>query len=289
MDYDQQIETLSNKLVEGFLQTIDILSALLGAEERYYMGSHCRFVSEKSEEIARYMGMSESDIFEIKTAGLLHDIGKIGFPDTLLAKFPPEMTPEEFRFYVRHCELGREVLRRHSYLASIAEIVYQHHERLDGSGFPRHLRGDAIHTGAMIIGVVDVYHNAMYRRTKDRYQSAETSGGVANVNSFLDETKNRFGQVMNHLQRKSGTLYRPDIVDAFTTIVEVTRKKLGERVIKRYVVNQLKPGMTLVDNYYTSYGLLVAARDETLTERMISSLIRFAELGEIPQKVLVID
>lgn len=289
MDHAQQIETLSNRLVEGFLQTIDILSALLGAEERYYTGSHCRFVAEKAEEVARYMGLPESEVFEIRTAGLLHDIGKIGFPDTLLAKFPPEMTPEEFRFYARHCELGREVLCRHSHLTSVAELVYQHHERFDGSGFPRHLRGDAIHVGAMIIGVVDVYHNAMHRRTKDRYQLAETAGGVANVNNFIDESRNRFGQVMNHFQRKAGTLYRTDVVEAFTTITEINRKKLGEKTIKRYAVNQLKPGMTLVENYYTSYGLLVAARDETLTEKMIASLIRFAELGEIPQKVLVID
>ncbi len=289
MDHARQIEILGDKLVGSFLQTIDILSALLGAEERYYAGSHCRFVAEKAEETARIMGLSESDIFEIRTAALLHDIGKIGFPDIVLAKFPAEMQPDEFRFYTGHCELGREILRRHHSLATVAELVYQHHERFDGSGFPRHLRGGDIHIGAMIIGVVNVYHNAMYRRSKDRYQLADTGSSVASVNTLVDETRTRYSQVMHHFARKSGVLYRPDVVDAFTSLVETDRRRLGEKIIKRLTVNQLKPGMTLIENYYTSYGLLVAARDETLSDKMIASLVRFAEIGEIPQKVLVAD
>lgn len=289
MDYARQIEILGDKLVESFLQTIDILSALLGAEERYYAGSHCRFVAEKSEATARVMGLPESEIFEIRTAGLLHDIGKIGFPDAVLAKFPADMQPDEFRFYTGHCELGREILRRHSSLSSVAELVYQHHERYDGSGFPRHLRGGEILTGAMIVGVVNTYHNAMFRRSKDRYQLADTGGGVASVTALVDETRTRYNQVTQHFVRKSGVLYRPEVVDAFMTIIETERRMLGEKIMKRLTVNQLRPGMTLVENYYTSYGLLVAARDETLTDKMIASLVRFAELGEIPHKVLVVD
>lgn len=290
MDYARQLDILGDKLVESFLQTIDILSALLGAEERYYAGSHCRFVAEKAEETARIMGLPESEIFEIRTAALLHDIGKIGFPDNLLSRFPTELSAEEFRFYTRHCELGREILRRHSSLSTVAELVYQHHERYDGSGFPRHLRGDEVLTGAMIIGAANTYHNAMYRRTKDRYQLADTGGsGMSTTTAFVDETRTRYSQVMQHFTRKSGVLYRPDVVEAFTSLIETDRRRLGEKLLKRLMVNQLKPGMTLGENYYTSYGLLVAARDETLSEKMVASLIRFAEIGEIPQKVLVVD
>lgn len=289
MDDNRQIELLSNRLVENFLQTIDLLSVLLGAEERYYTGSHSRFVSEKAEEVARYIQLPESDIFEIKTAALLHDIGKIGLPDFIISKFPTEMSPEEFSIYARHCEFGHEVLAHHSSFASIANIVYQHHERFDGSGFPQHLRGDDIHKGALIIGVIDVYHNAMYRQTKDRYQTRGSGGIATTMHGLLDGTQARYEQVMTHLQRKSGSLYRPDIVEAFVAVMEIDRKKLGNKVIKRLAVNQLKPGMTLVENHYTSYGMLVAARDETLTDKMIESLIRFAEMGEVPVKVLVID
>lgn len=289
MSNNEHIELLSNRLVESFLQTIDVLSTLLGAEERYYTGSHSRFVSEKAEEVARYLHLSESEIFEIKTAALLHDIGKIGLPDFIISKFPTEMSAEEFSLYARHCEFGREVLMRHSNFASIATIVHQHHERFDGSGFPQHLRGEAIHKGALIIGVIDVYHNAMYRQTKDRYQMHGTGGIASTMHNLLDATQTRYDQVMNHLQRKAGSLYRPDIVEAFVAVMEINRKKLGDKVVKRLAVNQLKPGMTLAENHYTSYGMLVAARDEMLNERMIASLIRFAEMGEVPVKVLVID
>lgn len=289
MSNESHIELLSNRLVESFLQTIELLSTILGAEERYYTGSHSRFISEKAEEVARYLHLPESEIFEIKTAALLHDIGKIGLPDFILSKFPTEMSPEEFSLYARHCEFGREVLMCHSGFSSIATIVHQHHERLDGSGFPQHLRGDDIHRGALIIGVIDVYHNAMYRQAKDRYQMRGTGGVTTTMHNVLDGTQARYDQVLTHLQRKAGTLYRPDIVEAFSAVMEINRKKLGDKVVKRLTVNQLKPGMTLAENHYTSYGMLVAARDEVLTEKMIASLIRFAEMGEVPIKVLVID
>ncbi|HYF01876.1 MAG TPA: HD domain-containing phosphohydrolase, partial [Patescibacteria group bacterium] len=205
-DEQDQIEMLSNELVKSFLSTIDILSALVSSQERFYEGSHCHFVAEKSAIVARSLGLNESEIFEIETAALLHDIGKIGYSDVLLSKFPNEMTGHEFDLYTRHAELGKRLLEMHSGFETISEIVYQHHERIDGSGFPQHLKGDRIHIGASIIGVVDFYHNVLYRRKRDRLQHTENSSAPANAANFLQSTQSRYAQAINHLKQKSGSL-----------------------------------------------------------------------------------
>lgn len=289
LELQKHVDLMSRKFIDGFLQTIDVLSALIGAEERFYEGSHSHFVSEKSEEVARYLGLTDSEIFAVKTAGLLHDIGKIGLPDTLLSKFITEMSADEYKMYANHAMLGREVLKIHDGFDSIAEIVYQHHERLDGSGFPQHLRGDKIEIGAQIISVVNVFHNTMYRRSKDRFQLTSAQSIMNTSNGFLNATQTRYGQVMNHLSQKSDVLYNRKIVDAFISIMEADRRKLGEKTMKRLSVNQLREGMSLVEDSYTSFGLLIAAKGELLNEKMIQSLIRFAEMDEIPIRILVVE
>ena len=282
-ELEQQLRQLETQFAESFMQTVELLSTLVAAVERFYEGSHCRFVGYKAAEVARRLGLSEVEVFEIQVAGLLHDIGKIGYPDALLQKFPTEMTAEERHLYERHPELGWHILRKHSGLQTVAEIVLQHHERLDGSGFPRHLRGRQIHIGAAIIAVVDVFHNALYRRRREaRYRHAAPTAPVPSP-----EEQQRYIQVLRHLEEKAGSVYHPAVVRTFIELVEEERRALGQRLLQAVAVNQLREGMVVAENYYTPYGLLVIAQGERLTSAMLPVLVRFAELGEIPHKLLV--
>jgi HD-GYP domain-containing protein (c-di-GMP phosphodiesterase class II) len=168
-------------------------------------------------------------------------------------------------------------------LQTVAEIVLQHHERLDGSGFPRHLRGRQIHIGAAIIAVVDVFHNALYRRRREaRYRHAAPTAPVPSP-----EEQQRYIQVLRHLEEKAGSVYHPAAVRTFIELVEEGRHALGQRLLQAVAVNQLREGMVVAENYYTPYGLLVIAQGERLTSAMLPVLVRFAELGEIPHKLLV--
>src|SRR6185369_865087 len=112
-------------------QTTDILAELVRASEKHYSGSHSQFVGEKSEAVARQLGCSEGECFEIKTAGMLHEIGKIGFPEQIRSKLPSELATEDFRYYMSHIDEEYRILSTHDGLSSIAKLVKQHHERLD--------------------------------------------------------------------------------------------------------------------------------------------------------------
>jgi len=275
----QRVEALEQRVAEDFAQTVELLGTLVSASERFYEGSHCRFVSQKAAEVARRLGCSEREIFQVQVAGLLHDIGKVGYPEVVLQKFPSELTAEERQLYERHPELGWYVLQRHAGLRDIAEIVLQHHERLDGSGFPRQLRGRQIRLEAAILAVVDVFHNAVYKTRRDRrlHHAGEPS----------EVTQQRMVAALRHLQEKAGTLYHPAVVRAFVELVEEERRRLGKRSLQTVAVNQLQPGMVLAESYYTSYGLLIIAQGEAITAEMVPVLVRFAELGELPRKVVV--
>ncbi|GBD07362.1 Cyclic di-GMP phosphodiesterase response regulator RpfG [bacterium HR21] len=277
----EPLQELSTRLAESFAQTIELLGALVAAVERFYEGSHCRFVSQKAAEVARRLGCSELEVFEIQVAGLLHDIGKIGYPESVLQKFPTEMTAEERRLYERHPELGWHILRKHSALHGVAELVLQHHERLDGSGFPQRLRGRQIRLGAAIIAVVDVFHNAVSKRRRDRRVVQESPPTPPEV------AYRQYLSAVHHLEAKAGALYHPEVVRTFVELMEEERRQLGQKLLQAVPVNQLRPGMVVAENYYTSYGLLVVAQGEQVTPEMVPVLVRFAEVGEVPRKVLV--
>lgn len=285
-ELERLVGRLSNDLAENFFQTLQILSSIVGFTERFYDGSHAKYVSEKSAELARILGLGKEDVFQIKVAGLLHDIGKVGFYDSALYKYPNEMRPNEFKQYSLHPEIGRQILSNHHGFDNIAEIIFQHHERIDGSGFPLGLKGNQVHPGAAIIGVVDYYHNAVYKIKRDREDIQDSK--VINTQAFLNTTKEKYSSAMSFLQQKKGILYDRKVVDAFMAIAEMDRSKVNGKIVQRISVNLIRPGMMFVENYYTSFGLLIASKGETVNKEMLSALIRFAENGEIPHKILVL-
>ncbi len=284
--FESYADQLATQLASSIFQTTDILGQLVRASEKQYSGSHSQFVGEKSEAVARQLGCTEGECFEIKTAGMLHDIGKIGFPEQITSKLPSELATEDFRYYMSHIDEGFRILSIHEGLASIANIVNQHHERLDGGGFPNRLRGNEISLGAKIISVVDYYHNSMFRLQRDK---TGNSGQITSTTAFLNSTQSKYAQTMNYLHQRAGTHYSVEVVDAFTGIIEGERRQLGERTIMRLTVNQIKPGMMFASDYSTSYGLLIAAKGEQISSEAINRLIALAEIGEIPTKILVMS
>lgn len=281
------ISQLETELAESFYETINLLGSVTTFTEKFYDGSHSRFVSEVSEQIAETMRMPAGDVMEIKIAGLLHDIGKIGFNDTVLAKFPAEMNPREYKKYTTHPELGRNLLKMHSSYKSVAEVVYQHHEKLDGSGFPNHLTSELIHPGAKIVAVVDIYHNAVFKRKKSR-TADQSAVNFTSPAAYLQSTKDRYASVMNYLNKKAGVLFDKQVVGILSDIVERDRRAIGKKDVMRVPVNRLEPDMIFADNYYTEYGMLIAAKGEKITAEMLKTLLRFVENGELPPRILVV-
>ena len=107
--------------------------------------------------LAKELGLKESEITEVGMGALLHDIGKLFLPREILDK-PCKLSEFEFEVIKSHSEIGFQVLRNENWLpGSCIEIVHNHHERLDGSGYPNHLSGDEIHRYERIVGVADVF------------------------------------------------------------------------------------------------------------------------------------
>lgn len=152
------IERINLKLVEqvehSLHQTILAIASMVEQRDPYTAGHQSR-VADLSAAIAIEMGLSKAEVTGIRMAAVVHDIGKIHIPVELLVK-PTPLSDAEFEMIKTHPKVGWEVLRHIDFPWPVAQIVYQHHERLDGSGYPRGLKGDDILLGTRIVMVADV-------------------------------------------------------------------------------------------------------------------------------------
>jgi putative nucleotidyltransferase with HDIG domain len=179
-------------------QTRTVLALAKTLETRdYSIGGHCERIASLAEQLAYGLKCSEDEVKIIRTAALLHDIGKIGIPDDILQK-PAQLTKEEWSLIRRHADLGAEIVKKASNLGKVAELIKAHHERFDGSGYPSGIGGEEIPLGAKILAVVDTY-------------SAITDGRVYKAARSHEEA-------LNEIKKCSGKDFDPHVVSAFIGI-----------------------------------------------------------------------
>lgn len=191
-DSHQRLETQVARLERAWEQTIGLLAAVTELRDPYTMG-HQRRVAHLSGAISREMGLEERQIQEIVRAALVHDIGKIHIPSEFLCK-PGKLSPQEFGIIKDHAHIGADLLRTIELPWPLARIVVEHHERLDGSGYPKGLKGKEILLPARILAVADVVEAMASHRP---YRPA------LGVDKALDE-----------IVSNSGRLYDPEAVSA---------------------------------------------------------------------------
>jgi putative nucleotidyltransferase with HDIG domain len=160
---------------------------------------HSRRVAAFSVAVARELNLTGDYLLDVERAGILHDIGKLSVPDAILSK-PGPLTPEEWQEMRRHPEVGYQLVRDVPFLSRAAEIVYAHHERFDGTGYPRNLKEEEIPLGARIFAVVDTYDAI----TSDRPYRLARSHEYA----------------LEEIRRHSGTQFDPTVVAAFLAAVK---------------------------------------------------------------------
>jgi putative two-component system response regulator len=172
------------------------LALTIEARDPYTKG-HCERLSQTAVSLGRMLGVNDEDLHALHRGGYLHDIGKVGVPDSVLLK-PAPLTPDEFTLMRRHPEIGDTLCAPLQSLRTVRPIVLCHHERIDGSGYPAGLRGDEVPLLAQIVGIVDVYDALTSRRpyrdalTRDeaiRFLLEETHAGrfnPAHVEAFLE-------------------------------------------------------------------------------------------------------
>lgn len=185
-----------------YLGTIKMLAKAIDAKDPYTKG-HSEKVTEFAVEIAEEMKLSEKLIKNIEFAALIHDIGKIGVKDSVLAK-PSRLSESEYAMIKKHPAIGEQIIAPIEFLTNITPLVLYHHEHYDGNGYPEGLRGAEIPIGARILNVADSYE-AM---TSERPYS----------NSMTQE------QAIEELKDKSGSQFDLEIVDAFLKVLEKKRQ-----------------------------------------------------------------
>lgn len=174
--------------------TMEALAAMLDARE-HSTGEHSIRVAQIAEALARALRLPQSQINIIRQSALLHDIGKISIPDAVLFKEGP-LNDDDWAIIRRHPEAGHAILKADPGLNAVAEIVLSHHERFDGTGYPRGLAGENICFGARIFTVADAYD---VMRTRRVYSSSMTPR-----------------EALEELRRNSGTQFDPTVIDAMT-------------------------------------------------------------------------
>ena len=151
---EEKLQHTLNSLRKAVSMTIQVLVSAIEVRDPYTAG-HQRRVANLARAIATEMGLPADDVEGIRMAGYIHDIGKLSIPAEILSK-PTKLTEIEFALIKEHSRSGYEILKDVESPWPLAEIVYQHHERMDGSGYPRKLKGDEIIIEARIIALADV-------------------------------------------------------------------------------------------------------------------------------------
>jgi diguanylate cyclase (GGDEF)-like protein/putative nucleotidyltransferase with HDIG domain len=164
------------EMADLHLATIEALALAIDAKDQTSQ-SHIRRVQLYAASVAREMGMSDNDVQGVKTAALLHDIGKLAVPEHILSK-PGPLTPEEFQKIRAHPKVGADIVSSVPFPYPVAPLILSHHERWDGKGYPAGLRGEEIPLGARILSVVDYFDALMAERPYHKAMSFEAAIGL---------------------------------------------------------------------------------------------------------------
>ncbi len=193
LQQQDEIKRAHNELQDAYEETLKGWVRALDARDRE-TELHSRRVTLLTKSVARQAGIADQDLEDVRRGALLHDIGKIAVPDHILRK-PGPLTDAEWVIMRTHPKAAYDILKPIKHLANSLDIPYCHHERWDGAGYPRGLKGDAIPLSARIFAVIDVWDALLSDRPYRKAWERE--------------------KVIEHIQENSGTHFDPVLADLF--------------------------------------------------------------------------
>jgi putative nucleotidyltransferase with HDIG domain len=231
-DRTLELREALRQIERGYEVTLKALGAAIDLRDNETAG-HSQRVCRYSLEIARALGWSESQLGSLARGAYLHDIGKLGIPDGILLK-PGPLTDKERNAMQRHVEIGFSLVADIAFLADAAEMILAHHERYDGSGYPRGLKGNEILPSARIFAVADSFDAITSDRPYRRASSFESGREI--------------------IHNCSGTKFDPQVVSDFLSIPEKTwpaiandqRHLASSSAESRRTIGTLRPGFSTI-------------------------------------------
>jgi putative two-component system response regulator len=198
LDDRANIDMAHLQLLSAYDATIEGWSRAMDLRDKETEG-HTQRVTTLTEKLAKLAGISDDDLLNMRRGSLLHDIGKMGVPDSILHK-PDKLTDEEWVIMRQHPQYAYDMIQPIEYLRPALDIPYCHHEKWDGSGYPRGLKGEEIPLSARIFAVIDVWDAV----TSDRpYRLA------------WDKQK-----ALDHIREQNGKHFDPYVVDLFYKMID---------------------------------------------------------------------
>lgn len=248
------LKQANDRLKQNFLVSIKTFSGLMELRGGGVAG-HARRVAELARRLAGHLNIDAKSQQDIFLAGLLHDIGKIGFSDAMLSKPVSKMNGEEMGHYRKHAIAGESALMPLDELKEAARIVRAHHERFDGQGFPDGMQGSAIPVGARILSVVNDFDDLQIGTLADRRLSRDEAVAM--------------------LSRSRSSRYDPEVVDAFVEMIGGAVQDPPSRDLQ-VAAADLRVGMVLARDLVGRDGALLLAADYVLDESLIRQIQNYA-------------
>ena len=250
---NDKLSESNDKLEKAYLEMVETLRFAVEAKDTYTRG-HSDRVSEYSVLIGQKLGLTEDQIKTLRIGGLFHDIGKIGIRDSVLQK-EGKLTPEEYKHIQQHVEITHHILEKihmSEDFKQITEIACSHHEKFDGTGYYRHLKGEEIPFGGRILAVSDVFDAITSKRHyRDKMPIEKVIDIIKNgagshfdplvVDKFLDIKLSKIVGVFiteNHMvidKEDLVTLEKYNLLDLYYSIVNNCSNKLLQVFNKYYV------------------------------------------------------
>jgi len=266
---NKKLKELNEQLKKNFRQSIEAFSSLIEMRDKS-MSCHSKNVASISREVAKEMALSEDEINRITIASLLHDIGKIGIPDSILAKREEEWNEYERNEYRLHPVRGQVIIAQIEGFKEIGQIIRYHHENIDGTGFPDHLKKDAIPLGSRIISMADAIDRSanVNPLAKNNYQKA-----LNEIELYLDKKYDRqiFPYLRYIISRKINEISAQD----FSNEIEIHPSKLV-------------PGMVISREIRSGSGILILAQGVILDKKIINAIQRYYEIDPPKTGIFVI-
>jgi putative nucleotidyltransferase with HDIG domain len=195
---------MTELLEEQHVATVGALAAALEAKDAY-TGNHAHTIAELALAVGERLGMSARELRAVRLGALLHDVGKIGIPESILNK-PGRLSAEEFAVMKQHTVIGADIISGIPGMGEVMSLVRWSHERWDGNGYPDGLRGAEIPRGACVIAVCDAYHAMIEDRVYRRAMSQDVA--------------------LAELRRCTGTQFMPAAVEALEQVLDLGRRRL---------------------------------------------------------------
>lgn len=256
----QDLLSANVKLKGSLLSSIKLLSSIIEMRAGHLAG-HSRRVADLARRIAQRMGMNAGEAQTVFVAGLLHNLGKIAFPDDLLSVPVSAMHGEQLAQYRKYPAGGEQLMMPLADLHEAAQLVRAHQERFDGNGFPDGRAGFDIPIGARILAVASDYHNLQIGVLLRNRLAPEQAAAL-----ILEDRARRYDQ---------------DVVAAFQDVISgrVAVEAVRDEALS---VSQLRPGMVISRDLVRRDGMLLLSADSVLTDRLIRQLADFERMAGAP-------